>query len=319
MEDVMKPTLYLARLYGLVPFSFETKEISYLYLTITIAVSTYYFFGVIQVYHSMYNNPNLPKFEKLMLILQVTATSSVTLSSWISNIFRFQKFINLFENVKEVERFLISLDMDIDVKHRKKIQYYFIFATAFFSLQNLLDNIFLGENVISLFIIYTIAMLTLSHFLLLICICRQYYSFINSKLISVGELSPEGLTDIEKLTEEISQNRWAAKTIPFQERSTFVKILKVTTDCHSELYRICIDINRYFGLQILLTVAANILNVTSICYYVPAIVIDQTDKPHHYMILSIKSVLFIALGGLTQLWIMAYICSSTSTQVHSCH
>lgn len=318
MEDiykVIKPTLYLARVYGLVPFSFETKDTRYVHLMITAVISIYYFWGIIQVYHSMYNNTILPKFEKLMLILQVTATSSTTISSWIVNISRFRNIIDIFESITNVEKQLTSLDMDVDKKYHKKIQYYFIFGIAFLSLQNLLDNIFLGENVISLFIIYTIAMLTLSHFLLLICICRQYYAYINDKLKSVGELSPEGLTDIIKLTEEILQNRWASRTMPFQNRVVFSNILRVTTECHSELYRICNKINKYFGLQILLNVTANILNVTSICYYVPAIVIDETDKPHHYMILSIKSVLFIALGGFIQLWIMAYICSAAASEV----
>ncbi|KAG8305009.1 hypothetical protein J6590_079886 [Homalodisca vitripennis] len=313
--DVIRPTVYLARVYALVPFSFKTRRIVLSTLLISTVVPTYYVYGITQVYKSMYNNPILPTFEKMMLILQVTATSSVTISSWLVNHLRFITFIDLCEKIKNVESLLEPLGMEIVTKTRTKTQLQLMVCIAFFSLQNVFDNVMLGENVMALFIIYTIAMLTLSHFLLLICLCRQYYIFINDKLKALGGLTPEGLTDIVQLAGEIQQNNWATRCKPFRERMTFKNVLRAVMECHSELYGVCNAINKYFGLQILLNVTANILNVTSICYYVPAIVIDQSDKPHHYMIISIKSVSFIALFAFVQLWTMAYICSSTSDQV----
>lgn len=317
LYTTIRPTLYLARLYGVVPFSFEKKEILKPAVFITVVVASYYFYGVTQVYISMFNNPILPKFEKMMLILQVCASSSVTITTWIANHFRFRKLILLFERLKNVESLLVSLGMEINIKPRKKVQYHFICWIAFFSLQNVFDNVILGENILSLNIIYTIAMLTLSHFLLLTLICRQYYTFINNKLKSVGELSPEGLTDIIRLTNEILPGQWATLIVPFHQRPAIVNTLKTMMECHSELFVVCNGLNKYFGLQVLLNITANILNVTSICYYVPAIVIDESDKPHHYMIISIKSVTFMAIFAFLQLWVVARICSTTSDEVSS--
>ncbi|XP_054260134.1 putative gustatory receptor 28b [Macrosteles quadrilineatus] len=313
--ETIKPTVYLARAYALVPFSLESGTLQLLNLTITTVVTSYYVYGITEVYSSMYHNPILPKFEKMMLILQVTATSSVAISSWLVNHLWYKDIVSTLKKLLNVESLLVSQDLHVDVKYRRKLQLQFIVTIAFFSLQNVMDNFILGENIIALFIIYTIAMLTLSHFLLLICLCRRYYSFINDKIKTLGELSPEGLADIFKLSEEM--NSWGRKTIPFQNRNSFKHSLKTVMECHSELFIVCGSINKYFGLQILLNVTANMLNVTSICYYVPAIVIDESDKPHHYMIISIKSVSFIALFAFSQLWIMAHICSSTCDEANS--
>lgn len=314
--ETIKPTVYLARAYALVPFSLESGTIQKANLAITVVVASFYFYGVTKVYRSMYNNPILIKFEKMMLILQVTATSSVTISSWLVNHFRYRNLISALRKLLNVEGLLVSLEMDLDIEYRKKLQRRFIIVIAFFSLQNVMDNLILEEDVISLFITYTLAMLTLSHFLLLICLCKQYYTFINDKLKTLGGLTSEGLTDIVQLSREIDSTRWGKKTIPFQNRSSLKHILKTAMECHSEMFVVCDAINQYFGLQILLNVTANMLNVTSICYYVPAIVIDESNKPHHYMIISIKSVSFIAFFAFMQLWVMAFVCSSTCDEVN---
>lgn len=311
---LIKPTVYLARCFALVPFSLNTAKFRKMFLIASVFVPTYMIFGISQVYVSMYNNPILPKFEKLMLILQVTASSSTSISSWFVNHTRFKNVIALMDHMNRVESLLVPLGMDLNVKYRKRIQWIFISVIVFMVLQNIFDNIILGENILGLFIIYTIAMLTLSHFLLLICTCQQYYKFINDKLKTVGGLTSEGLTDIVKLSKDIFRDSWAV-VLPFHERAMFTNVLKVAMESHSDLFEICNSINKYFGLQTLANVTAQILNVTSICYYVPALVIDESDKPHHYMIISIKSVAFISCFAFVQLWVMAYVCSTTCDQV----
>lgn len=313
--NLIKPTVYLSRGFALVPFSLKTKQLRTAFLVISMFVPTYMVFGISRVYNSMYNNPILPKFEKLMLILQVTATSSTSISSWFVNHTRFKNVITLMDHLKQVESLLIPLGMDSNVKYRKRIQWIFICVIVFFSLQNVMDNFILNENVLGLFIIYTIAMLTMSHFLLLICTCQQFYRFINDKLKAIGGLTPEGLTNIVKLSEDIFRDSWALGGLPFHERAMVANVLKVAMESHSDLFEICNSINKYFGLQMLANVTAQILNTTSLCYYVPAIVIDESDKPHHYMIISIKSVAFISCFAFFQLWVMAYICSATCDEV----
>lgn len=183
-----------------------------------------------------------------------------------------------------------------------------VFTIAYASI-NYCQNTYMGENAPGIFVLVIGNATMLTEFVCSLSIARKYFELINRKLVKYGNFRKDGYDD--------GQNKsYKNLNIMVIQNVNYFQPLKQISEIHRQLCNVCKDLNSFFSLPVLLSISHNILNLTSICYYVSAFMIDPPTSVTTYIVVSLSTVFAIGIMSFIQLGMTAHVCSATRKEVH---
>lgn len=306
VPSVSKPVLYLGFLLGLVPYSVTANNLF-------IPASLYTLSLILLVWQSYTKILSMILKEIVtdlyaygyLLPLLMTLNSVVSLTSWVSVLYRYQMWI---EFLKQIDILNQTVKDSAECVEASVIQFLgiilmFLFTSIYyfsfyFQMLELSWVVVCGQSLST-----AVNILLLIEFFTYITLLKSNFSLVNKHLDNL---------------EEKSQNRieencfWKSISDSKESLSVFVSSMR---DTHRQLYSLSTHINNIFGCQLLATVSKAIVLITIILYTISLTFLGKADTITQGLPVYLAVMCSVLVQNMLELLLLVFICSSVSDQV----
>lgn len=303
--DILTPVLYVGFLFGLVPYSLTKDHL--------FTPAALYSLGLILlVWQSYTKTLSMILTETVtdiytygyLLPLLMTLNSVVSLSAWLSVLYRHQMWLVLLQRFKQLD--ILSVNDNINYTQCIIIQfvggilligftalYYFSF---YFKMVEISWIVALGQS------------LSTAVNIQLLIEYLTYVSMLKSKFAAIN-------VNLQHIEDKLLHQPVELPNDIMNEPKTVIFVVSCAREGHRQLFNISTHMNHVYGCQLLATLSKDIFLITIILYTISLTILGRADSAGPNLTVFIAVMCLVLIHNTIELILLVFTCSSVVDQV----